>query len=176
MLGDMPETVGYEVVLVGEAAGALRIAQHGLTQEFILDFGLSDIDGDELARRLRAKPCISGATIISLTGLQPTAGPRPSEGRRFDYHFVEPADHDEQLRILSGLTANQATVTVRQRSNCWAQAVLEARAACRVPDPLRKGTSWVTGYRLAFLCELQTASRRLLPIREIEGVVRFGPG
>ena len=76
-------------------------------EAFILDIGLPDMDGYELARRLRADARTASTTIIALTGYGQSHDRASSIAAGFDYHFVKPADHQELLKILSSLSTDR---------------------------------------------------------------------
>jgi CheY-like chemotaxis protein len=68
MLSLLLETNGHEVAVAhdGEAALAAALAMH--PDVCLLDIGLPDMDGNELARRLRARPETARAVLIAVTG------------------------------------------------------------------------------------------------------------
>jgi PAS domain S-box-containing protein len=105
MLGYMLETAGHVVQVKEDAASALQAAKEWDVELFLLDIGLPDIDGYELARRLRADARTAQATIIALTGYGQASDRALSNAAGFDYHFVKPVDHAELLRILCGLSS-----------------------------------------------------------------------
>lgn len=107
MLAYILEAAGHLVRVEEDAASALRAVQAFDVEAFILDIGLPDVDGYELARRLRADARTRGAMLIALTGYGQTQDRALSTSAGFDYHFVKPADHQELLRILSGLSTDR---------------------------------------------------------------------
>jgi PAS domain S-box-containing protein len=107
MLGYMLEAAGYSVRVEKDAASALRATQEFGVEAFILDIGLPDMDGYELARRLRADARTASTTIIALTGYGQSHDRASSIAAGFDYHFVKPADHQELLKILSSLSTDR---------------------------------------------------------------------
>jgi PAS domain S-box-containing protein len=107
MLGYMLQTAGYVVRVEEDATSALQATQDFDVEVFILDIGLPDVDGYELARRLRADARTTQATIIALTGYGQPQDRALSQAAGFDYHFVKPADHQELLLVLSNLSATE---------------------------------------------------------------------
>ena len=59
---------GYDVLQAGSGEEALTIASTSKIHVVVLDLGLPDIDGWEVARRLKAQPHTSSIPIIALTG------------------------------------------------------------------------------------------------------------
>ena len=70
--------------------------------DFILmDIGLPGMDGYELIRALRARPCCNDLVIIAISGYGREEDVRRSREAGFDYHLVKPVDHDALLEILA---------------------------------------------------------------------------
>ncbi|HEX5012395.1 MAG TPA: ATP-binding protein [Planctomycetota bacterium] len=67
----------------------------------LLDIGLPDIDGYEVARRLRSDPRCRGVLIIALSGYASDADRRRSLAAGFDGHCAKPIDVRELDRLLS---------------------------------------------------------------------------
>jgi CheY-like chemotaxis protein len=59
---------GYEVLPAATGERALALATAWTPDLIVLDLGLPDIDGWEVARQLRASPVTSKIPIIALTG------------------------------------------------------------------------------------------------------------
>lgn len=103
MLGYMLEAAGHVVQVEEDAVSAIRTSRESDFEVFILDIGLPDVDGYELARRLRADVGTAGTTIIAMTGYGQPQDRVLSNAAGFDHHFVKPADQQELLRLLSNL-------------------------------------------------------------------------
>ncbi len=95
-------TQGHEVQVLDDAASTLRAAAAQPPQAFILDIGLPDMDGYELARRLRAQPGTRGAMLIALTGYGQAHDRVLAKAAGFDHHFVKPVDWQELASALAG--------------------------------------------------------------------------
>ena len=92
---------GAEAHAVYAGAKALTRAQELQPQVVLLDIGLPDLAGDDVARRLRAMPGNGGLKIIALTGFEETArGTAP-----FDHHLVKPVELPDLLRLLTSLAS-----------------------------------------------------------------------
>jgi CheY-like chemotaxis protein len=59
---------GFEVYAVGTGEEALTVAAGWTPDVIVLDLGLPDTDGWEVARRLKASPKTAAVPIIALTG------------------------------------------------------------------------------------------------------------
>ena len=61
--------MGFDVRSVYNAKGALSILDEFIPQVALIDIGLPDVNGCELARRLRELPALKGITLIAQSGL-----------------------------------------------------------------------------------------------------------
>ncbi len=89
-LATLLRSIGHDVKFAVRGAAALDIARRFLPQVVFLDLGLPDIDGCELARRLRAEPGLQSAMLLAFTG-------HDSERQRalaagFDHFLLKPID------------------------------------------------------------------------------------
>jgi len=101
MLGMYLEMAGYQVTVVQSARAALDAARLAPPDACLLDIGLPDIDGNELARQLRRMPAMASATLIAITGYGQEADRARTAAAGFDHHFVKPVDMDSLLAVLS---------------------------------------------------------------------------
>jgi CheY-like chemotaxis protein len=67
----------------------------------LLDLGLPQLDGLEVARRLREKRPPPSLLLVAITGLGQKDDLRRSAAAGFDHHCVKPVDGDELRSILS---------------------------------------------------------------------------
>jgi len=104
------EMQGYGVSVAYRAEDALDRAAKEAPGIFLLDIGLPDMDGYELARRLRAQPATSDAVLIALTGYGQTQDREHSERAGFDHHLVKPVEIERLSALLAqvGTTARVA--------------------------------------------------------------------
>ncbi|HAV35810.1 MAG TPA: hypothetical protein DCX52_05525, partial [Massilia sp.] len=95
------ESSGYRVTVLHDPKSALLAAQSGRFDACVLDIGLPDIDGYELARRLRAQPETAGAVLVAVTGYGHESDRRRSLAAGFTHHLVKPADTGQLMAILA---------------------------------------------------------------------------
>jgi signal transduction histidine kinase/CheY-like chemotaxis protein len=108
MLGLYLEAEGYRVTVAHDAHAALAAAGTNPPDVFLLDIGLPDMDGNELARSLRRLPHSAAATLVAITGYgQETDRARSAEAG-FDHHFVKPVDMASLLAVLAHAPRIQA--------------------------------------------------------------------
>jgi CheY-like chemotaxis protein len=101
MLGMLLEAAGHEVVIEHESRHALERATSEAPQVCILDIGLPEMDGNELAQRLRASPRTAGAVLIAITGYGQDSDRGQTLAAGFDHHLVKPVDTKQLAAILA---------------------------------------------------------------------------
>ncbi|MBD8630881.1 PAS domain-containing protein [Oxalobacteraceae sp. CFBP 8755] len=103
MLATLLEMNGYEVRVEFDGASALATALREPPDVALLDIGLPDMDGHELARRLRAQPATAKAVLVALTGYGQAEDQQRAQQAGFDHHMVKPADLDRLLTLLASV-------------------------------------------------------------------------
>ena len=93
------ELFGCETRVAHTAAAALELATEFAPDVALLDIGLPDYNGYELARRLRALPSGLDTTLIAATGWGQEKDRMLAQDAGFDHHLTKPIDF-EQLRLL----------------------------------------------------------------------------
>jgi PAS domain S-box-containing protein len=101
MLAALLEVQGHAVCVEYDGKGALAHAQRDCPDVLLLDIGLPDMDGYELARRLRSQPESAGATLVALTGYGQSQDRKEAEQAGFDHYLVKPADLDQVNEVLA---------------------------------------------------------------------------
>ena len=104
MLGMYLEIAGYEVSIEHSAEAALSKSPADMPNVFLLDIGLPDMDGTELAIALRKRPECASALMIAITGYGQDSDQVKSIDCGFDYHLVKPVDMQHLINILSSTT------------------------------------------------------------------------
>ncbi|MEN3297234.1 MAG: hypothetical protein V7642_6487 [Burkholderiales bacterium] len=98
------EAEGHQVTVDYEAGNALARARTTAPRVCLLDIGLPDIDGTELARRLRAMPETATAVLIAVTGYGKEQDRENAIAAGFDYHFVKPVDTSKLAALLAEIS------------------------------------------------------------------------
>jgi signal transduction histidine kinase/ActR/RegA family two-component response regulator len=96
---------GHRVELAYCAADALDLARVFVPDICLLDIGLPDFDGNELARRLRRLPEATNATLVAMTGYGRQQDRDAAMTAGFDHYMVKPVN----TVALSDLLADAAT-------------------------------------------------------------------
>ena len=94
---------GFEVTVSFDGLSTLALAQkdHDSPDIFILDIGLPDMDGTELAQKLREFPHLLSTKMIALTGYGQASDKARSLAAGFDYHLVKPVDYGHLKALLA---------------------------------------------------------------------------
>ncbi|MDL2357985.1 MAG: ATP-binding protein [Pseudomonadota bacterium] len=100
-LAALLESDGHQVTVAEDGASTLKAVESAAVEVFILDIGLPDMDGYELARRLRANPAHAGAILVALTGYGQAHDRVLSKAAGFDHHFVKPVDSAALSEVLA---------------------------------------------------------------------------
>jgi len=88
LLGDLLTDTGYDVRTAHDGTSALALLDGFAPDVAILDIGLPDMTGHELARRVRAST--EGVHLIALSGYGQESDRRDSAAAGFDLHMVKP--------------------------------------------------------------------------------------
>jgi signal transduction histidine kinase/ActR/RegA family two-component response regulator len=92
---------GFETRVAYSGVAALESARDFRPDVVICDIGLPEMDGHEIARRLRRDPDMAPAMLIALTGWGAEGEVRRTRESGFDFHLVKPVDANALLELLS---------------------------------------------------------------------------
>jgi CheY-like chemotaxis protein len=92
---------GHTVEVVYSALDAIDVATVFTPQVCLLDIGLPDMDGNELARRLRVLPGMDRATLIAATGYGRQQDREQARQAGFDHYLVKPLNTVQLGDILA---------------------------------------------------------------------------
>lgn len=95
-------TQGHEVRIAHDGLAALHEAEAFRPEVILLDIGLPQMDGYEVARRLREQLGMKSTLLIALTGYGKEEDRRRSRAAGFDVHLVKPADLAQLRSLLAG--------------------------------------------------------------------------
>lgn len=100
-LGTILEMSGYEVMVEHSAKAALTRLDGDAPGICLLDIGLPDMDGTDLARHFRSHPRTAASLMIAVTGYGQESDRQKSLAAGFDHHLVKPVDFGDLLKIIS---------------------------------------------------------------------------
>ncbi|MCL7421043.1 MAG: PAS domain S-box protein [Methylobacter sp.] len=92
---------GHEVETADCGLKAIEQAQSFRPQVVLLDIGLPDLDGYEVAKRLRALPETRDTVLIALTGYGQTEDRERSELAGFNHHLLKPVNFEKLSALLT---------------------------------------------------------------------------
>jgi signal transduction histidine kinase/CheY-like chemotaxis protein len=107
-LGALLSLEGHTVERVYSAADALRRAVAFQAQVVLLDIGLPEIDGYEVARRLRLLPELRDTRLIAVSGYGQPQDRALARAAGFDEHLIKPVSPASVARALSGMPRGSA--------------------------------------------------------------------
>ena len=101
MFAAMLELLGFQVRVAYSGNSALRIAWEQRPEVAFLDLSMPNMDGRELAQRLREMFTARELTLIALTGF----GQEQSAAREagFEHYLLKPATAERVVELLSSL-------------------------------------------------------------------------
>ncbi len=102
-LGMLLASCGHEVRVEHESRRALEHALLDRPDACLLDIGLPEMDGNELARHLRSRPETAGVTLIAITGYGQEGDRQRSAQAGFDHHLVKPILMEQLAELLAGI-------------------------------------------------------------------------
>lgn len=103
MLSLFLEAHGHRVRIALRGDSALAMAAVEAPQLMLLDIGLPDMDGYELARRLRALTATRESTYVALTGYGRPEDRASSLEAGFAHHLTKPVNPAELIQIIGSL-------------------------------------------------------------------------
>jgi PAS domain S-box-containing protein len=95
------ETDGHVTATVSSGQAALRSASDFAADVLLIDIGLPDISGYEVARKLRLASPSETLLLIALTGWSQEADRQAAFDAGFDHHLAKPVDYDRLLALLA---------------------------------------------------------------------------
>jgi DNA-binding response OmpR family regulator len=91
---------GFDVRTASSGRGALKVAVEFHPQVALLDVGLPDLDGYEVASRIRADLTLPSMTLIAITAYGSEENRRRAEAAGFDHYLVKPVHLCDLLPLI----------------------------------------------------------------------------
>ena len=114
MLKSLLAMDGHLVDTAGDGVEGLDLIQRTKPQIALIDIGLPELDGFELARRLRSDEANSQVFLTALTGYGLPADREKALASGFDAHLVKPLNMRDLDRLLSGFQNDQSRDDARR--------------------------------------------------------------
>ena len=103
VMSEMLRLSGYEVVEADDGAGALAAVALQRPDAIVLDIGLPDMNGYEVARQIRQMTHLRDVPIIALSGYGQSRDKVAGAQAGFDAHLVKPVDPEELTRTVEAV-------------------------------------------------------------------------
>ncbi len=100
-LAQLLRMYGFAVRVTYDGTSAKRVAAEFSPHAAVLDLGLADVAGDDVARWIRAQPWGRDLLLVAVTGWGQDEDRQRTSAAGFDHHLVKPVDPDELLRLLA---------------------------------------------------------------------------
>ena len=105
LLRDLLQLEGYRVGVAENGAHGIRAIETRQFRAALIDIGLPDISGYDVARSVRRQFSAEEILLVALTGHGRAEDRRDVREAGFDEHLVKPLDLDRLRRILSDRAA-----------------------------------------------------------------------
>lgn len=102
VLGHVLRLQGYGVQTAYTGSAALQAALDWRPDLVLLDIGLPEIDGYEIARRLRREPGFKNVRLVAMTGYGRESDIQLAREAGFEAHLLKPVDLTELEKLLRG--------------------------------------------------------------------------
>jgi len=99
-LGRLLQKIGHEVAYAYDGPSAVTTALNYQPGIILLDIGLPEMDGYEVAQRIRKTSMLQGVLLVAISGYGQEEDKIRSEEAGFDYHFTKPIGLDTLTKIL----------------------------------------------------------------------------
>lgn len=92
LMSEILRGAGHDVQVAHRGGDGIAAARSSSAEVVLCDVGLPDMDGYEVARRLRADAATAHARLIALTGYGGDEELEKARSAGFDLHVVKPID------------------------------------------------------------------------------------
>jgi len=100
MLCELLGLSGFDCITADSGSSGLALINEQHPDVALIDLGLPEIDGLELARRIRNNPEHANIFLIALTGYGQLEDRENAKRAGFDHHLVKPVDSEKLIRLL----------------------------------------------------------------------------
>ena len=97
------ELDGHDVQTAYDGVSAVQEVKRWKPDVVLLDIGMPDMDGHELARRIRTRAVGARPTLVALSGRGQPEDRSRSAAAGFDHHLVKPVATDAVQALLATL-------------------------------------------------------------------------
>ena len=108
MLSTLLGLAGHDTSMAHDGASALEAARRARPELAVLDIGLPDMSGYELAQALRALPGLNDIRLVALTGYGQEQDRSAALAQGFDAHLTKPVAYEVLTATIHQLFPNSA--------------------------------------------------------------------
>ncbi len=108
VLAALCELLGYVVTVEHSSLRAIERARQERPEVCLIDIGLPDMDGNELASRLRRLPETAGSMLVAVTGYGQEKDREAAQASGFDHYLVKPVDAEQIWALLQARDGGKA--------------------------------------------------------------------
>jgi CheY-like chemotaxis protein len=101
LLAEMLRAYGFEVTEASRGSDAIDIVAGGTIDVGLIDIGLPDVNGLEVAKRIRANNPDRDLRLIAVTGYGTASDRESSRLAGFDDHLLKPVKIEQLLAAIS---------------------------------------------------------------------------
>jgi two-component system, sensor histidine kinase len=105
------ELAGYDTFVAYNGELALDLGARERPSAFILDVGMPDMTGYEVARRIRQQAWGRAALLIAVTGWGQDDDKQRARAAGFDHHFTKPVNPEAVAQVLVAFLQRQPPLT-----------------------------------------------------------------
>jgi PAS domain S-box-containing protein len=102
MMAFLLAEMGYEAYTTADATDIVELALARRPDVIVLDIGLPNVDGYEVARIIKRHPALQAIRLVAHTGYGSPEDRRKAQEAGFDAHLVKPAELDDLEKALQG--------------------------------------------------------------------------
>jgi two-component system, sensor histidine kinase len=107
LVADLLRLRGHQVTVVEDGPSAVEVVLREKPDVALIDIGLPEMDGYEVARQIRERLTDARPRLIAMTGYGQASDRATAFEAGFDAHIVKPASADKILRALYGSPEDQ---------------------------------------------------------------------
>lgn len=124
MLSMLIEALGHHVIVENSSRKAVERARVERPDVCLLDIGLPEMDGNQLAQQLRAHPETAASVLIAVTGYGQENDRKQTLASGFDHHLVKPVDADQLTKLLTDAAKEtRVRMLIESSHQQWRHAV-----------------------------------------------------
>jgi CheY-like chemotaxis protein/two-component sensor histidine kinase len=102
MMAFLLTEMGYDAHTTADATHIVELALNRKPDVIVLDIGLPNVDGYEVARMIKRHPELRSIRLVAHTGYGSPEDRRKAQEAGFDAHLVKPAELDDLEKALQG--------------------------------------------------------------------------